>query len=82
MWFILIILSNYFCVKVSYVVQKYTEIIVGRMQALEEIINEREITLINLYGPNNDDQTFFDQLETFINDHNEKNFIVGGISIL
>ena len=58
--------------KVSFVVQKYTEIIVGRMQALEVIINEKEITLINLYGPNNDDQTFFDQLEKFINDHNEK----------
>ena len=41
--------------KVSFVVQKYTEIIVGRMQALEVIINEKEITLINLYGPNNDD---------------------------
>ena len=58
--------------KVSYVVQKYTEIIVGRMQALEIIINEKEMTIINLYGPNNDDQTFFDQLEKFINDHNEK----------
>ena len=41
------------------------------MQALEVIINEKEITLINLYGPNNDDQTFFDQLEKFINDHNK-----------
>ena len=59
--------------KESYVVQKYTEIIVGRMQALEVIINEKEITLINLYGPNNDNQIFFDKLEKFINDHNEKN---------
>ena len=48
------------------------------MQALEVIINEKEITLINLYSPNNDDQTFFDQLEKFIYDHNEKAFIVGG----
>ena len=48
------------------------------MQDLEVIINEKEITLINLYGPNNDDQTFFEQLEKFINDHNEKTFIVGG----
>ena len=44
---------------VSYVVHKYTEIIVGRMQALEVTINEKEITLINLYGLYNDDQTFF-----------------------
>ena len=58
--------------KVSYVGQKYTEIIVGRMQALEVIINEKEITLIYLYGPNNDNQTFFEQLEKFINGHNEK----------
>ena len=65
--------------KVSYVVQKYTGIIVGRMQALEIIIiNEKEITLINLYSPNNDDQTFFDQLEKFINDDNETTFIVWG----
>ena len=48
---------------VSYVVQKYTEIIVGRIQALVLIINEK-ITLINLYGPNDDDQTFLDQLES------------------
>ena len=64
--------------KVSYAVHKYTEIIVGRLQALEILINEKEITLINLYGPNNDDPAFFEQLEKYIRENNEKTFIVGG----
>ena len=50
----------------------------GRLQALEIIINETEITPINLDNPNNDNKTFFDQLERLNNDHNEQNFIVGG----
>ena len=37
--------------QVSYVVQNYTEISVGRMQALEVILNGKEIILINLCGP-------------------------------
>ena len=28
------------------------------MQALELIINDKEISLINVYGPNNDDGNF------------------------
>ena len=50
----------------------------GRLQALEILINEKEITLINLYGPNNDDPAFFEQLEKYIRENNEKKFIVGG----
>ena len=45
--------------------------------ALEILINEKE-TLINLYGPNNDDPAFFEQLENYIRENNEKTFIVGG----
>ena len=40
---------------VSYTIQKYTDLIPGRMQALELIINDKEIYFINIYGPNNDD---------------------------
>ena len=29
------------------------------MQALELILNDKEINLINVYGPNNDDGIFF-----------------------
>ena len=50
------------------------------MQALEILINEKEITLINLYGPNNDDPAFFEQLEkySYIREHNDKNFYSWG----
>ena len=51
---------------------KYTEIIVGWMQALEVVINEKEITLINLKGPDNDDPKLFEQLEEVIREHNKK----------
>ena len=45
---------------VSYTIQKYSELIPGRMQILEIIINDKEISLINIYGPNNDDVNFFE----------------------
>ena len=46
--------------KVSYIIQKYTDLIPGRMQALELIIIDKEIYFINIYGPNNDDCNFFE----------------------
>ena len=48
---------------VSYIIQKYSELIPGRMQILEIIINDKEINLINIYGPNNDDVNFLEHLE-------------------
>ena len=48
------------------------------MQALELIINDKEISLINVYGPNNDDGNFFEQLETYLKENDEKTFIIGG----
>ena len=33
------------------------------MQSLEIIINYKEINLIYIYGPNNDDENFFEHLE-------------------
>ena len=44
---------------VSNTIQKYTDLILGRMQALELIINDKETYFINIYGPNNDDCIFF-----------------------
>ena len=46
---------------VSYTIQNYTEQILARMQALELIINSKEINVITIYGPNNDDDKFFEQ---------------------
>ena len=33
------------------------------MQILEIIVNDKEINLINIYGPNNDDVNSFEHLE-------------------
>ena len=63
---------------VSYTIQKYTDLIPGRMQALELIINDKEIYFINIYGPNNDDCNFFEQLEKYLKENDEKTFIIGG----
>ena len=63
---------------VSYTIQKYSELIPGRMQILEIIINDKEINLINIYGPNNDDVNFFEHLEKYLKENDEKTFIIGG----
>ena len=61
-----------------YEVIKHTEILVGRLQALSIEINDTEVILLNIYGPNNNDKTFFEQLETFIAENDDKTFIIGG----
>ena len=48
------------------------------MQTLEIIINDKEINLINIYGPNNDDVNFFEHLEKYLKENDEKTFIIGG----
>ena len=64
--------------KISCTIQKYTEILCGRMQALEIIINGKELTIIVIYGPNNDDTSLFNKLEDYINENEDKNFLLGG----
>ena len=59
-------------------VVKHTEIIVGRMQSLELNINDKHIMILNVYGPNNDDVHFFETLETFVRENEDKNIIIGG----
>ena len=63
---------------VSYTIQKYTDLIPCTMQALELIINDKEIYFIYIYGPNNDDCIFFEQLEKYLKENDEKTFIIGG----
>ena len=41
------------------------------MQALELLIKGKEITLINIYGPNDDDKTICNSLEDYINMNQE-----------
>ena len=62
----------------NYDIVQYTDIIPGRVQALELILNEKTVTILNIYGPNNDDLTVFNDLLTYLNANNEKSFIIGG----
>ena len=39
-------------------VKEHTEIIPGKFQALRVKVFDRNITYINIYGPNNDDKAF------------------------
>ena len=50
--------------KVSCNILNYTEIICGRLQALEIKINKNELIVINIYDPNNGDINIFSKLET------------------
>ena len=62
----------------SYSIQNYKEIIIGRMQALDLVINDKEITIINTYGPNNDNAHFYQTLSEYLQENGEKAFIIGG----
>lgn len=62
----------------SYTIQNHTSIIDGRMQTLDIIINNKEITLINIYGPNSDNIIFYKTLEKYLRENEEKTFIIGG----
>ena len=64
--------------KESYNILNYTEIICGRLQALEIKMNENELIVINIYGPNNDDINIFSKLEKFIQENDEKTILIGG----
>ena len=39
---------------------KYTDIIIGRLQALDIKVNNKEIKIMYIYGPNKDNSVFFD----------------------
>ena len=59
-------------------VNSMTEILVGRILALDIVLNETEITLVNIYGSNSDDPTFFQKLESFCAEKDGNNLIIGG----
>ena len=58
--------SGCICIMVDktleYNVKEHTEIIPGKLQALRVKMIDRNITYINIYGPNNDDKSFFKSL--------------------
>ena len=55
-----------------------TEIVIGRLIAVEIKINEKNLILVNIYGPNQDDDTLFINLENFLLQNSDKECIVGG----
>ena len=57
---------------------QHTDIVPGRLQALEISINEKEVIILNLYGPNTDDTIVFNNLLTYLNNNGDKSFIIGG----
>ena len=59
-------------------VDNFNEIIIGRQASIDIKIHETQLTLINVYGPNIDDSTFYEILQSFINNNQDKNIIVGG----
>jgi len=56
----------------------FKELIPGRLFTIDITINNQELTLINVYGPNNDDTSFFEQLELHLLQNLDKNYIIGG----
>ena len=63
---------------ISYTIRQHTNIVDGRLQALDISINDKEITLVNIYGPNNDDIELFNRLEQYMKENQEKSFIIEG----
>ena len=39
---------------------------------------DRNITYINIYGPNNDGKSFFESLNKYLAENEEEEFIIGG----
>ena len=56
-------MSNILC-------SKFKEVVVGRLIKLNIQNNNKDITLLNVYGPNNDNINIFNVLETFVSENN------------
>ena len=48
------------------------------MQALEINIDNKNVTILNIYGPNEDNIFLFDKLSHFLSINDDKSFIIGG----
>ena len=54
------------------------EIEIGRVLAVHVRIENKEVFIINVYGPNKDDIDIFCKLEAFVKDRSDHLFIIGG----
>ena len=55
----------------------HIELVSGRLQALEIKIQEKLVTILNMYGPNKDEIDIFEILELYISTHKDKKIIIG-----
>lgn len=55
-------------------IMKIYEIVIGRMLAIQVNIENKQIIIVNIYGPNKDDMMFFQKLEDFIKSHPDSTF--------
>ena len=56
----------------------HKEIIPGKIQALKLNLDDHDIVLINIYGPNNDDVSFFETLYDFLGENDDEEYVIGG----
>ena len=56
----------------------HIELVSGWLQALEIKIQEKLVTILNIYGPNKDEIDIFEILELYISIHEDKNVIIRG----
>ena len=62
----------------NYDILNYSNIVQGRLQALELKINDTNLTVLNIYGPIKDEVSLFEKLEEFVLLNNDKSLIIGG----
>ena len=59
-------------------ITRHIDILPGKLQALEINIENREIVMVNIYGPNIDNPFVFEKLDSFLSDHANKHIIIAG----
>lgn len=69
------ILLNLNC---QYEIMEYKNIITGRLQMLKIRISDTTLVLLNIYGPNTEDITFFRTIENLVIENNSESLILGG----
>ena len=55
-----------------------TEFLLGHVLVLKVKIEELELIIINVYGPNRDDATFYQKIGTLLENNEAENIIIGG----
>ena len=51
---------------ITHSILKYEDIVPGRLQAIEISIENKNVTILNVYGPNEDNIVLFDKLSSYL----------------